>query len=99
MSTAVLAMTAYHSTVVTKSPDPATQDADAKAHHVKGWSGKTVKYQNPHPSFSPLNFKDMAVTVWFVHIIALLPLPKTPPPPGPLGNGVIAGVWPKSPLN
>ncbi|EMR71931.1 putative nape-hydrolyzing phospholipase d protein [Eutypa lata UCREL1] len=64
MSTAVLALTAYHSTVVTHKPEPGTQDADAKAHHVKGWFGHTVKYQNTHPSFTPLNFKDLAVALW-----------------------------------
>ncbi|RYO75522.1 hypothetical protein DL764_010405 [Monosporascus ibericus] len=64
MSTAVLAMTAYHSTVVTNKPDPGTLGADAKAHHVKNWAGKTVKYQNTHPSFSPLNFKDLAIALW-----------------------------------
>lgn len=69
MSTAVLALTAYHSTVVTHKPEPETQDADAKAHHVKGWFGHTVKYQNTHPSFTPLNFKDLAVALWFVPLL------------------------------
>lgn len=71
MSTAVLAMTAYHSTVVTRKPDPATQDADAKAHHVKGWSGCTVKYQNTHSSFTPINFKDFAMVLWFVFLLSI----------------------------
>lgn len=44
---------AYHTTVVkqTEADGPLPEDAGAKTHHVRDHEGKTVKFQNPYPSF------------------------------------------------
>ncbi|KUI62478.1 N-acyl-phosphatidylethanolamine-hydrolyzing phospholipase D [Cytospora mali] len=42
-------MNSYSSTVVSKEPSAAPDDA--KAHHIKDHSGTTIRFQNPFPSF------------------------------------------------
>ncbi|KAI2784355.1 Metallo-hydrolase/oxidoreductase [Daldinia loculata] len=46
-------MATYYSTVTLHPPQPTeAREFDSKAHHVKNRHGETVKFRNPHPSFS-----------------------------------------------
>ncbi|KAI1662120.1 Metallo-hydrolase/oxidoreductase [Daldinia decipiens] len=52
-ATVAFSMATYYSNVTLRPPQPTeAQEFDSKAHHVKNRHGETVKFRNPHPSFS-----------------------------------------------
>ncbi|KAI1499476.1 Metallo-hydrolase/oxidoreductase [Biscogniauxia marginata] len=57
-ATVALSMAAYTCTVARRPSAEKTAVADAKAHHVTNWCGKTVKFRNPHPSHYDPKFLD-----------------------------------------
>ncbi|KAI1387420.1 Metallo-hydrolase/oxidoreductase [Hypoxylon trugodes] len=64
VTTVGLSMAAYYSTVAVRpSQVPEAQDFKPLAHHVKDRHGKTVRFQNPYPSFKPPNLRELALTM------------------------------------
>jgi N-acyl-phosphatidylethanolamine-hydrolysing phospholipase D len=43
---------------------PVPEDVKEKSHHVKNKHGETVKFQNPHPSFTTPRLIDIFKLVW-----------------------------------
>ncbi|KAH8681243.1 beta-lactamase superfamily domain-containing protein [Xylariales sp. PMI_506] len=72
---------AMFSGVVTKPAalGPVPEDAGALSHHVKNRHGETVKFKNPHASFQPLSFWELAKVTLFGKLIGS---PKWPKPTG-----------------